>query len=58
MVVFAELRGATTLTFLENTIKVAQVIEPTSIADFGYRIGTIHQHTAGITQSLVDNILT
>ena len=57
MVVLAKFRRTTSLAFLEDAIEIAKVVETTTETDFGNGMSTIDEHTAGIPQALVDNIL-
>ena len=57
MIILTEFRGATALLLAENTIEIAQIIEPAAIADLRNRIGTVDEHPAGIAQSHVDDII-
>ena len=57
MVVFAEFRGATALTLLENAIEIAEVVEAAAEGNLCYGMGAVDQHAAGKAQSVVDDIL-
>ena len=57
MVVFAEFRGATALTLLENAVEIAEVVEAAAEGNLCYGMGTVDQHAAGKAQSVVDDIL-
>ena len=57
MVILTELRGGTAFPLLEDAVEVAQVVETALETDLGNALRRVHQHTAGIAQSLLDDIL-
>ena len=58
MVILTEFRRTTTFALLENTIEITEIVEAAIKTDFGYRMRAINKHSTGITQTLINNILT
>ena len=57
MIVLSELRGTTTLALLEDTVEVAEIIETTTETDLGNGVRAVDEHSAGIAQTEVNDIL-
>ena len=57
MIILAELRGRTTFLLLEDAVEVAQIVESALETDFGNAPGSVDEHTAGIAQTHLDDII-
>ena len=58
MVVFAEFRGAAAFPLLEYAVEIAEVVEATTETNLRDGVRAVDKHTAGISQSHIDDILT
>ena len=57
MVVFAEFRRTAAFLLPEDTVEIAQIVEATTVTDLGNGMGAINQHTTGIAQTHIDDII-
>ena len=57
VIVFAEFGWTTSLTFPEDTVEVAEVIEATMVTDLSDGVGTVDEQSAGVPQAQVDDIV-
>ena len=57
MVILAENGGRATLLLLEDSVKVADILEPAAITYFSHAIGGIDQKAGSMTQTRVNHVV-
>ena len=57
MIIITEFGGTAALAFLEDTIEIAEVVEPATVTYLCYRLCTIDELAAGIAQTEVDDVV-